>query len=77
MMELRAFSAYRAPDLDLRFIRTAGGVEVDFVLGDMDLAIAVKSGRRVHDGDLRAFGVLRDEASVRRCAVVCQEDTRR
>ncbi len=73
LMELRAYQAYRQPDLDLAFWRTASGFEVDFVAGDLDLAIEVKAGTRVHDGDLRGLRALADEHVVRRRVVVCLE----
>jgi predicted AAA+ superfamily ATPase len=44
-----------------------------FVVGDMALAIEVKAGTRVHDGDLRGLRALADEHVVRRCVVVCLE----
>ena len=73
LMELRAYQAYRQPDLDLAFWRTASGFEVDIVAGDLGLAIEVKAGSRVHDGDLRGLRALADEHTVRRLVVVCLE----
>lgn len=73
LMELKAYQAYRAPDLDVRFWRTANGQEVDFILGDMQVAVEVKGGSRVHDGDLRGLRTLAEENRVRRSLVVCLE----
>jgi predicted AAA+ superfamily ATPase len=73
LMELRAYQTYRQPDLELRFWRTAAGHEVDFIAGDLDLAIEVKGGSRVHDGDLRGLRALAEEGRVRRRVVVCLE----
>lgn len=73
LMELRAYQAYRQPDLDLAFWRTASGFEVDIVAGELDLAIEVKAGSRVHDGDLRGVRALADEHTVRRIVVVSLE----
>jgi predicted AAA+ superfamily ATPase len=73
LMELRAYQAYRAPDLEIRFWRTASGQEVDFILGDMRLAIEVKGGARVHDGDLRGLRTLAEESRARKSIVVCLE----
>jgi predicted AAA+ superfamily ATPase len=74
LMELMAYRAYRQPDLEIRFWRTAHGQEVDFVLGDMDLALEIKASRRVHAGDLRGLRVLAEESEPRRRLVVCLED---
>ncbi len=73
LMELKAYQAYRSPEMDIRFWRTASGLEVDFVLGDFDVAIEVKGGARVHDGDLVGLRALADEHRLRRAVVVCFE----
>jgi len=81
LMELMAYRAYRQPDLEIRFWRTAHGQEVDFVVGnmssDMDLALEIKASKRVHTGDLRGLRVLAEEAAPRRRIVVCLEDESR
>jgi len=77
LMELLAYRAYRKPDLEIRFWRTAHGQEVDFVLGDMDLALEIKASKRVHAGDLRGLRVLSEESEPRRMLVVCLEDEQR
>jgi predicted AAA+ superfamily ATPase len=41
--ELTAFSNYRGCDSALSYWRLASGIEVDFVLGDMAVAIEAKS----------------------------------
>jgi predicted AAA+ superfamily ATPase len=74
LMELKAYQAYRKPELELAFWRTASGQEVDFVLGEMDVAVEVKGSRRVHDGDLRGLRTLAEEGRVRRRVVVCLEE---
>ena len=73
LMELRAYQAYRRPELEIRFWRTASGFEVDFVLGDLDVAIEVKGGTRVHDGDLTGLRALAEEHRLRRSIVVSLE----
>ena len=72
-MELKAYQAYCQPDMDLRYWRTASGYEVDFVLGDMDLAVEVKSGVRVHTGDLTGLRALSEEHRVKHRVVVSLE----
>jgi uncharacterized protein len=73
LMELRAYQAYRQPDLDLRFWRTASGYEVDVMLGDRDVALEIKGGGRVHDGDLGGLRALLEEHRVKRPVVVSLE----
>lgn len=74
LMELRAFQAYRNPDLPISFWRTSSGQEVDFILGDKDLAVEIKGKGRVHEGDLRSIPVLLEDGPVKKCVVVCLED---
>jgi predicted AAA+ superfamily ATPase len=77
LMELRAWRAYRHADVPISFWRTASGFEVDFVLGDFAMAIEVKAGQRVHDGDLAPLRALRQEHTVKNAVVVCMETTPR
>jgi predicted AAA+ superfamily ATPase len=73
LMELRAYQAYRQPDLPISFWRTSAGQEVDFILGDMELAVEIKGSARVHEGDLRGLLALLEERPVKRCLVVSLE----
>lgn len=73
LMELRAYQAYRYPELPLSFWRTSAGQEVDFIVGDKTLAVEIKASRRVHDGDLRSLAALLEDGPVKRCVVVCLE----
>ena len=73
LMELKAYQAYRNPDLEIAFWRTASGIEVDFIVGQMELAIEVKAGRRVHAADVRPLLALAEEHRIRRSVIVCLE----
>ena len=72
-MEILGYRRYRAPDLDVRFWRTSTGYEVDFVLGDMAVAIEVKGSARVHDADLRGLRALVASHRPLQAVVVCLE----
>ena len=72
--ELSAFAAYRAPDLRLSYWRTAAGIEVDFVLGDAEVGIEVKSTAHADDTHLRGLRALRaDQPSNKKLICVCTE----
>ena len=72
--ELSAFRAYRAPNDDLCYWRLAGGTEVDFVLGDMRLAVEAKASARIASNHLRGLRSLADEhPEAGRRIVVCLE----
>lgn len=72
LMELRAYQAYRDPDVPITFWRTSTGQEVDFLLGDRELAIEIKTGR-VHEGDIRHLQALKEDGPVKHCVIVCME----
>ncbi len=70
LMELKAYQAYRNPELDIRYWRTSTGFEVDFILGDMDVAIEVKGSQNVHSGHTRGMRALIEEHRVKRAIIV-------
>jgi predicted AAA+ superfamily ATPase len=74
LMEIKAFQAYRMPDLPLAYWRTSTGQEVDFILGEKELAVEIKGSRRVHDADLRGMEALLQDGPVRKAILVCLED---
>lgn len=73
LMELKAYQAYENPDLSITFWRTSTGQEVDFILGEKDLALEIKGASRVHEGDIRSLAALREDGPVRKCLVVSLE----
>jgi predicted AAA+ superfamily ATPase len=73
LMELQNNRRYREPELGLRFWRTSTGLEVDFVLGEMDAAIEVKGSHRVHEGDLGGLRALLASHRVKHAMVVSLE----
>lgn len=72
-MELVNWRRYQNPECPIAFWRTASGLEVDFVLGDMEVAVEVKSSDRVHAGDLGGLRALRESHKVRHTILVSQE----
>ncbi len=74
---VRAYLAYSQRDVPVRFWRTSSGFEVDLVLGDMDVAIACKSGMDVRHADLRGLRALADDHATRRRLVVSRVETPR
>src|SRR5262245_13923934 len=77
LMELKAYQAYRQPDLPIAFWRTTTGYEVDYIVGAMDMAVEVKAGKRVHEGDLRGLIALSEDSRVRKRVVVSLESASR
>ncbi|MFA4890002.1 MAG: ATP-binding protein [Candidatus Omnitrophota bacterium] len=73
LMELKAYQAYRNPDMRITFWRTSTGREVDFILGEKDLAVEIKGSSRVHEGDIRSLHALIGDGPVKKCCLVCLE----
>lgn len=73
LLELMAYKAYRDPELRLHYWRTSTGQEVDFIIGDMDIAIEIKSSHTVHESDTRSLQLLQSEYPVKRCLLVSLE----
>lgn len=73
LMELKAYQAYRAPDLPMTFWRTSTGQEVDFIVGEKELAIEIKGSAKIHEGDWRSLIALREDGPVKKSIIVCLE----
>jgi len=72
--ELTAFISYRQVDADLTYWRLASGIEVDFVVGDMRLAVEAKAGSNISSHHLKGLRSLaEDHPEVGRRIVVCRE----
>ena len=72
--ELAAFIRYRELDAALSHWRLAGGTEVDFILGDMELAVEAKASRRIGRQHLKGMRCLaQDHPGVGRRVVVSLE----
>ncbi len=72
--ELTAFSSYQEYDGTLSYWRLASGIEVDFVLGDMAVAIEAKSSAKITRDHLKGLrSLVIDHPHVVRRIVVCRE----
>lgn len=72
LMELMAYKAYRQPDMEISFWRTAAGQEVDFIINNKTTAIEIKSGP-VHAPDIRGLNALLEDGPIKNRLVVCTE----
>lgn len=73
LMELKAYQAYRNPELPITYWRTSAGQEVDFILGEKETALEIKGSQRVHEGDLRNLHALLEDGPVKRRIIVSLE----
>ncbi|MCY4258999.1 MAG: ATP-binding protein [Rhodobacteraceae bacterium] len=75
LLELIAARGYREQDHSIRFWRTKSGLEVDFILGDGEVAVEVKT--RVRHRDLRGMRAFIGEFSPRSAYIVSAEQDHR
>jgi len=73
LMELKAYQAYRNPELDISYWRTSTGFEVDFILGNMQVALEVKGSSKVHSAHTRGLKALLEEHQVEKAVIVAME----
>ena len=72
--ELSLCLAYRETSRTLSYWRLAGGTEVDFIVGDMEVAIEAKSSPNITSDHLKGLrSLVADHPRVRRRIVVCRE----
>lgn len=76
-MELAAHRSYTDLHYPINFWRTKTGLEVDFILGEGEVAIEVKGSDQVGNRDLRPLKAFCEENQARRAIVVCNEPAER
>ncbi|MGA1977621.1 MAG: DUF4143 domain-containing protein [Bacteroidales bacterium] len=71
--ELYAYSKYSGKEFTISYWRTASQIEVDFILGDNEIAIEVKSTDMVNPKHLKGLTAFREEYNVRRSIVISND----
>ncbi|MBL7127618.1 MAG: ATP-binding protein [Ignavibacteria bacterium] len=76
-MEIAAYRSYKELDYEINYWRTKSGLEVDFVLGNGEVAIEVKGTARIDKKDIRSMRAFVDEFSPAKAFIVCNEKEER
>jgi predicted AAA+ superfamily ATPase len=71
--ELYAHSSYSGLDYRISYWRTASQIEIDFVLGDNEVAIEVKGSSNVSERHLKGLKSFMEEYTVKHAILVCNE----
>lgn len=71
--ELTAHSHYTGKDYGITFWHTASQLEIDFVLGDHEVAIEIKGADSIHERHLRGMKAFMEEYQPKKAIVVCTE----
>jgi predicted AAA+ superfamily ATPase len=77
LMELMAYRGIKHKRFDIQYWRTKTGLEVDFILGDAEVAIEVKISTQVHAEDLRGLKAFCEEHPHTQAIVVSQDSAPR
>ena len=73
--ELSAYRIYSDLYYEMSYWRLASGIEVDFILGDMEIAIEAKSSNKITSDHLRGLReVIKDHPKIKRRVVISLED---
>jgi uncharacterized protein len=72
-MEITAHSAYSERFYPIFYWRTASGFEVDFILGEHEIAIEVKSTELANDAHLKGLRRFREEHKVRKTLLISRD----
>lgn len=71
--EIRAHASYSGLNYPLAYWRTVSQIEVDCVLGDAEVAVAIKSTERADDRHLKGLREFRREFGGGRCILVTRD----
>ena len=77
LMELLAHRSYHEVEYSIQFWRTKTGLEVDFILGEGEVAVEVKGTNRIDPRDLRPMAAFVEDYHPRQAIVVCNERAER
>lgn len=70
LMEILAYKGIHDLDFEVTFWRTKTGLEVDFILGDAEVAIEVKISSSPHKSDLKGIIAFQEEHNPKKAIVV-------
>ena len=73
LMELIAYIEISDKDFEINYWRTKTGLEVDFILGEGDVAIEVKIKKEVHKQDIKGLIAFKEENPKCTCYVISQD----
>jgi predicted AAA+ superfamily ATPase len=73
LQELIAHRHYSGLEYAISYWRTASQLEVDFILGNHEVAIEVKGSKNVNNSHLKGLKAFMEEYAVKKALVVCNE----
>lgn len=70
LQEIIAHSHYSGLEYEIKYWKTASGIEVDFILGDIDVALEIKGVLEVHSQHLRGMKAFQEEYNPKKAIIV-------
>ena len=77
LMEMVAYRSYEGKDFLINFWRTKSGLEVDFVLGQGEVAVEIKGSGNVDKRDIYGLNAFTEICSPKKSILVCNEKEER
>jgi predicted AAA+ superfamily ATPase len=77
LMEIAAYRSYSGGDFPINFWRTKSGLEVDFILGQGEVAIEIKGSGGIDKRDIYGLCAFTETCSPRKSILVCNEKEKR
>ncbi|OFY96631.1 MAG: AAA family ATPase [Bacteroidetes bacterium RIFCSPLOWO2_12_FULL_31_6] len=71
--EIYAHSSYSGLEYPISYWRTASQVEIDFVLGNNEVAVEVKASNKISERHLKGLKSFSEEYTVKHLILVCNE----
>ncbi len=75
--EIRAYLSYRGKEMPLSFWRTSTQLEVDLIVGQLDLAVEFKTSAKIEGHAAKGLRALMEDQPVKKSMIVCLEKTAR
>lgn len=73
--ELNSYNSYKEKYLDFSYWRLASGIEVDFIVNNMEYAIEVKAKSKITDNDLKGLReVIKDHKNIKQRYIISLEE---
>lgn len=72
-LELQAYAQYSGKNYSISFWRTTGQLELDFILGDHEVAIEVKGSDHVHAKHLKGLHAFNEEYVVNHSMIISND----
>lgn len=75
--EIRAFLSYHEKNIPVAYWRTSTGLEVDLIIGNMDVAIEFKASQNIDDRFYKGLLALKEDQKVGRAIIVSLDKNQR